>query len=781
MPSVETATPRGLALPAERTSYVGRRQELAQVRILLDTNSLVTLTGVGGVGKTRLAGRVVAAIRDEYPDGVAFIELAELHEPDLLANTVAAGLGLYDQSERSQHDVVINHLRDKRFLLVLDNCEHLVTACAGFVADLIAGCPTLSVLATSRQSLDIVGEQLLPVPPLAVPGAEDIGSPAELERYEAIRLFLDRGRTVLPSLDITEQNHRDVVALCRGLDGLPLAIELAAVRLRSLSVTQLRERLAVPLALLTRGNRGGPARHRALRALIDWSYTLCSASERLVLARASVFAGGFDLAAAEEVCGGAGIRREDVLDTVHGLVDKSLLVGAETGGTGGEFRYRMLETLREYGAERLAELGETTRVARRHRDWCAGLTARYEAGWPGPDQVDWIRRISREHANIRVALDYCAGTAGEAIVGLRMANQLDAYWTVRGLLNEARKWLTKLMAAVPPRAPERALSLRLRTWCAMLQGDVSATLADVRAGQELARSTGDDIAAAYADVARAVANLYFGTEPDIPAAEQAAAARAVFRRHGMRPGEDYAAYHYRHATALTGTIEDARAMFRASITAAEASGELFWRAWDWWALGLVEELHGYPDAAEQAALTAFRLHQVLGNRSAEPHAVQTLGWAAAHQGRMVRAATLFGISSAMLKAIGTDARNFSRFTEHAVEVAGQVFAALGEQEHRRHYRRGRAMSHDDAVRFVLGDSATPATAPAATPKNPLTPREREVAELVARGLTNRRIAEELVISPRTASTHVDNILGKLGFNSRAQIAAWVTRERHREP
>ncbi|GAB3476585.1 ATP-binding protein [Amycolatopsis cihanbeyliensis] len=752
--------------PAEPTTYLGRRRELARVRTLLGTGSPVTLTGIGGVGKTRLAGRVVAAVAGEYPDGVAVIELAELREPELLADTVAARLGLPDQPARHRFGAVVDHLRDRRFLLVLDNCEHLVASCARFVAELVAACPKLSVLATSRQALGIDGEEVLPVPPLAVPGAEDVRSLADLESYGAVQLFLERGRAVLPSLTVTDDNYRDLVELCRSLDGLPLAIELAAVRLRSLSVAQLRRRLATPLAVLTWGSRGAPARHQALRALIDWSYALCSEPERRVLARASVFAGGFGLAAAEQVCAGAGVRPEDVPDLLHDLAGKSLLV---TEDTGGEPRYRMTETLREYGAERLAEAGERVRVTREHRDWCAGLTARYETGWRGPDQVGWIRRISREHANVRVALDYCARTSGEAVVGLRMVNRLDAYWAVCGLLDEARGWLTRLLAAVPPQAPERALSLRLRTWCAVLQGDVPAALADVRAGRELARQTGDEIAAACAEVSRGLAEFCSGTEPDIPPAGRFAGALAVFRRHGMRPGADFAACQHRHAAATTGTIEDTRVLLGASIAAAEESGELFWRSWDWWVLSLAEEFFGDPGAAERAGLEAFRLQQVLGNRSAEPHAVHTLGRAAACRGDLVRAATLFGISGTRWKAIGADPRQFGRFTEHAATVAGQVFAALGEQEHRRYYRHGRGMSRDEAVRFVLGEPAAP--------DNPLTQREREVAELVTKGMTSREIAAELVISPRTATTHVNNILGKLALTSRAHLAAWVTDRR----
>ena len=440
----------------EVTTWVGRGAELATARRLLVTNRVVTLTGTGGVGKTRLARRITTDLGRSFQDGVAFVELAELRNPELLATMVAAKLGLHDQSTRPPIDAIVDHLRDRRFLLVLDNCEHLAAACATFVETLVVSCPELTVLTTSRQPLELLGEHLLPVPPLSVPGEAELASPAELDRYEAVRLFVDRATTVVPSFTVTEDNFRDIGRLCTDLEGLPLALELAAVRLRSLSVRQIADRLTHRLTLLTRSNRFAPSRQQTLRALIDWSYELCSPAEKLVWARASVFSGGFDLEAAEHVCAGPEVEPGTVVDVVHGLVSKSLLV-AEDGTD--VMRYRMLETLREYGRDRLG--AGRTRVARLHRDWYAGLTARFEAEWIGPDQVDWTRRVTEDHANIRVALDFCAAEPDEAVVGLRMANQLDVYWTVRGFLAEARIWLDKMLVNAPRNTPEWVFAHRL--------------------------------------------------------------------------------------------------------------------------------------------------------------------------------------------------------------------------------------------------------------------------------------------------------------------------------
>ncbi|WP_315860753.1 LuxR C-terminal-related transcriptional regulator [Amycolatopsis sp. EV170708-02-1] len=758
-------TPCGVTSLARRTSYIDRAQLTTRALELLNAGPVVTLTGAGGVGKTRLAAAVAETVSGKYPDGVTFVELAEVRNVELLPNVVAERLGLYDQSARQQLDVVADFLRSRRQLLVLDNCEHVLETGADMVAALVAACPKLNVLTTSRQSLGVLGEQVLVVPPLSVPDGEAAGSAAELETYEAPRLFADRARAVLPAFEITDGNCRDIAAICRGLGGLPLAIELAAVRLRVLSVSQLRTRLADPLSLLSRGRRDGPARHRTLRATIEWSHALCSEHEQRVLARASVFSGGFALAAAEWVCAGDGIPAGDVLDLVHGLIDKSLLTAEEAGG---ELRYSMLETLREYGAERLAETGETERVARLHRAWCADLTARYAAGWIGPDQVAWLRRISLEHANLRAALEYCATAPGEAVVGLRMINQLDVYWSARGLLNEAHRWLDRQMAAAPPDTPEWPQSLLLRAWYSVLRGDADAAAADVRVSRELAERTGGEVTAAYAEAIRATAVLYFGTEP----VDWFGTAREVFRRHGLTAAEAYAEFHHRHATAFDGDLETAREQFAASIAAAEATGELYWRSWDWWALSVTEELHGDPAASERAALESFRLQQVLGNRSAEPHTVVALGCAATHRGDMIRAATLFGIGGTMWAAIGTDPRRFGRFTAHNVEVTARVVKTLGLDEVKRHYRFGKSLSRQDAVRYVLEGPASPA---ARASSAPLSAREFEIAELVTRGLTNRQIAAELFISPRTADTHLSHIYTKLGVSSRAELAAWVVR------
>lgn len=341
---------------------------------------------------------------------------------------------------------VFEHLRGRRALVVLDNCEHVIDAAAEFVRALLTACPQVTVLATSRQSLGVEGEQVLPVPPMAVPDDHD-RPVAELINYDGVALFVERACAMVPRFRLTDDNQADVVRLCRRVDGLPLAIELAATRMRVLSPAQIADRLTEGLALLTIGARTAPPRQQTLRATIDWSFELCSAAERDVWARASVFAGSFDLEAAEHVCGG-----DAVLDPIHGLVDKSVLV--REAGDGDVARFRMLEPLREYGNEQLVRSGQAHEAARAHRDWFDRLTERADADWVSPRQVAWIDRMRRDQANLRAALDWSTSTPGEAEVALRMAMRVNEYWALRGLTVEARTWLDRALAAVPSDHPD---------------------------------------------------------------------------------------------------------------------------------------------------------------------------------------------------------------------------------------------------------------------------------------------------------------------------------------
>ncbi|WP_240686731.1 ATP-binding protein [Amycolatopsis suaedae] len=756
-------------LPAEVTTYVGRRAELSELRRLLGVSPVVTLTGPGGVGKTRLAQRAAAAVRAAFPGGLAFVELADLREPQLLVDTVAQRLGLGDRAARPRIDVLVDHLRGRRLLLVLDNCEHLVAACAQFVSTLTTSCPDLVVLATSRQSLAVAGEHVLPVPPLTVEGS----SPALLAQSDAVRLFVDRATAVVPSFRLTEDNTADVARLCRALDGLPLAIELAAVRLRSLSVGQLADRLDKRFTLLTTGGSRGPSRHGTLRSLVDWSHELCTEQERLLWARASVFSGTFDLDAAEAVCSGDGLDTASVLDVIDRLLDKSILHRDDVEGVA---RYRMLETMRQYGAQRLRAAGDTEHYRRRHRDWFFELTRRFEAEWISPAQVTWISRLRREHANLRVALEFCATAPDEAAVGLRGLPPFKEYWIITGL-TEGRLWLDKLLGVTGEDTPSRAHVLWIYAFYALVQGDLPAMERALAAATETADRDGDESALAYVDHVRAYAAL-IGNDMATAATLFETAIRS-FREQGDRPGELWSTFNHGLALSLSGHYERGRRILRDSIATLAANGELFWRSWALWSLSAAEYLHGDIADATGDALEMLRLQRQVHDKVILAFGLTVLAGCATRSDEPRRAARLLGAATTVWQTLGATPNNYAAFVEPRNRDVDTVTGQLGVEDAAAEFLAGTGLSTEDAVAYALGE--VPAEPDAAVPfRSPLTKRETQIAELVAMGMTNREIAERLVISRRTAETHVDHILGKLGYTNRAQIAAWFT-DRHTPP
>src|SRR5919202_492349 len=408
-------------LPLELTSFIGREREIAEVKRLLlleGKDRLLTLTGPGGCGKTRLALKVAFEVVQEFEDGVWLVELSSLSDPDLVPQAVAFALGVREAPERSLTEVLTEHLKSKKMLLVLDNCEHVIDACAALADALLRACPELRILATSREALSIAGEATWLVPPLSLPDPEHPPPVEDLAGYEAVRLFLERAAAVSSRFELTERNAPAVAQVCRRVDGMPLAIELAAARARVLSVEQIASRLEDSFRLLATDSRTALPRQRTLRATIGWSHELLSQEEQALFRRLSVFAGGFALEAAEGVCAGVGIERDGVLDLLTHLVDKSLLLVAQQGGE--EARYRVLETVRQYGAEKLKESGDEPEIRRRHADFFLKLAEEAEPGLMGPEQGEWLERLEQEHGNLRAALMWSLG-GGNQELGLRLA------------------------------------------------------------------------------------------------------------------------------------------------------------------------------------------------------------------------------------------------------------------------------------------------------------------------------------------------------------------------
>ena len=757
-------------LPAELTSFVGRRGELAEVRRLLAGSRLVTLTGVGGVGKTRLALRAAAGLARAFPGGVWLVRLDQLRDEALVAQAVAGTLGLQDRAGFSTEAALADYLSGRQLLLVLDNCEHLVDAAAKLADLLLLRAAGLRVLATSREALTIDGEMVLAVPPLPVPEAGQPLTAAELGVCPAVRLFAERAAQVVPGFAVTEANQAAVAGICRRLDGLPLALELAAARLPVLSPEQVDARLGDRLGLLTRGGRVRLARQQTLRASIGWSYELCSRAERLLWARLSVFAGGFELDAAEGICADDRLAAGRVLDLLAALAGKSILTAAHRAGVA---RYRLPEPLREFGQERLQESGEYTALRRRHRDWHEQLARRADTGWLSPQMTE-AARLSREHANVAAAQDFCQAEPGEAEAGLRIALHvwLLYYWNA-GHASEGRYRLGQVLARAGEPTIWRARGLLLAGFLAAISGDRGAARPLLAQGTGLAGQLDDPATRAFAafcagniclftgDLQQAIAHCEDGLAV-LPAAAggrlRALLLTCLAVSAGLARDEQRVVACHRELAALT-----------------EASGEFSRRwssAYSLWALGVAAWRRGDLDRAAGLHQQGLRLRR--DDRMGTTFSVEALAWIAASQRQHERAAVLLGAAAGLLRSMGTTLDGYQPLAGFQRDCERQARQALGEAAFRAAWHRGLDLPTEDAVAYALQQPPDKPPALAASgPAAPLTRRELQVARLVTGGRSNKEIAAELVIAQRTAEGHVERILAKLGFTSRAQVAAWV--------
>ncbi|ONI92041.1 LuxR family transcriptional regulator [Saccharothrix sp. ALI-22-I] len=774
-----TAPGRVGNLPLELTSFVGRRREVAEAKRVLSASRLVTLTGVGGVGKSRLALRVATQVQRAFDDGEWLVELGELQDPELVAHTVADTLGLREQStmgpgeqlELSPVARLTEYLAARQVLLVLDNCGHVVDAVAKLVDALLRSCPGLRVLATSRERLGVGGEITLPVPPLSVPDPRQPHSLPGLSRFEAVTLFMERAVAVVPGFCLTADNDVAVAEICRRLDGLPLAIELAAARLPVLSPGEILRRLSDRFQLLETRLRGTQARHRTLRACIEWSYELCTRAEQRLWARLTVFVGSFEPVAAESICAGDGLASEDVFELMTSLVDKSILVCEDDGTV---VRYRLLDTIREYGQDKLRESDQNTEPRRRHRDWYAELVARADAEWISPRQVDWFARLEREYPNIRAALESCLTEPGQAGVGLRMATSLYLYWFGRGLLSEGRHWLDRALAQQPRPCVDRGRALYVDSMLAGHQGDVAATSTLVAEGQQVAEQLGDASMRALFTLASGYLAIYRGDLRHAVALLDAAL--DTYRAEGDIPRllETLLAL----ALASEGLGDPARALacHEEALAITEPRGEVWYRSISLWVLGLALWQQGDLRRATGLVRESLRLKLPLNDLLGFAWCLEALAWIAAGEPDRRRAATLLGAVQECWQAIGASPAKSPHLLGYHDECEQRTRHALGEQAFQAAFQRGVDLGLTDAIGYALDEKPQPARSPAGTTTT-LTQREQQVADLVAEGLTNKGIAARLVISQRTAESHVKNIMTKLGFTKRTQLATWVTEQR----
>jgi predicted ATPase/DNA-binding NarL/FixJ family response regulator len=764
-------------LPAEVDSFIGRTSEVAELGKLIRGTRVLTLCGPGGVGKTRLALRVLTQAEPWFADGVRFVELGDLSLAELVPSRVAAALGVAEEPGRLLRETMAAALGRCKLVVALDNCEHLTAACAALCAELLACSPGLRVVATSREPLRIAAETVWQVRPLTVApaGAAD----AEALGCEAVRLFAERAATRLNGFTASHGNVAAVAALCRALDGIPLAIELAAALVRALPPEQISERLTGRLELLTRGYRNAPPRHRTLRAAIEWSHDLLSADERVLLRRLSVFA-GWSPDMARLVCSGEGLAEDRVPGLLSSLASKSLAMEEQNGQC--EPRYRMLESIREFAAERLNQAGEgslvraglaeyTLRVA--EQNLAVGM-ARIPAPWSA--RVEVFRRYDADADNVRHVLDWCR-TGGDPETGLRICAAVSPCWIARGALAEGTRWLDAFLSldqrAIAPRVRGAALVAQAQL---TLPADPAAAEQEARQGLELCRET-DAFWAASALNLLAQAALHAARPGEAAALVSEALAAAEGAGDDWNRG--YALGTLAAIAGRRGDPAEAQRVGEASVHVMDGIDHQWGVARGLLGLGDLARCRGDLDGASSSYQQALPVLRDIGASPEIARALAGLGRVFTGQGAVRQARRYLSESIRLSHETGSRiavARCLEAFADLAVrqdqaERASQLVSAASQLR-----TTGLAISMEEAITLAIGTS-TGGTAPAVLPDDALastlTPRERQVAVLIASGYTNKAIASQLIISPATATCHVARILAKLGFASRTQVAVWA--------
>jgi non-specific serine/threonine protein kinase len=809
-------------LPAQVSSFIGRDAELAEVRRLVGGWRLVTLTGAGGAGKTRLALQVAAGLADGAGDGVWFAELAPLADPDLVAVTVADVLGVRQESGRPALERLVEAVGGRSLLVLLDNCEHLISACAKLADALLRGCPKLALLATSREPMGIDGERVYRVPSLGTPA--DGADPAAIRASEAVRLLADRAAAQGMVLAWDGPAAEVAGRICRRLDGIPLAIELSASRLRMMPAAELDARLDERFTILTGGPRAALPRQQTLRAMVDWSWELLNPAERAVLAALSVFAGGFGLAAAEAVAAGPAVPATEVVGHLGALVDKSLVQFDDTPA--GQGRYRLLETIRQYATGQLEALGPAAVGAARtaHRDYYLALAEAAAPQLIATDQVIWLDRLDAELGNLRAAIAFSL-TQADLQPGLRLAASLREFWHPRGHAAEGASALRTLLGAPAaqgatlPRARALAAAARLlqqtgghpiagdfleealaigraagdenlvadvlhqRAWGLLRQGRPGAALPLIEQGLSLARRLQETQLAGRLLRARSFATYVAGDPAD--AARDAAESLRLFRQAGDRVQAGATLGGLGNYELAAGDLEAARRHLIESLDIARALNARDDIVYGTLNLGLAEYLGDSPDAAADLFAESLDLAGRMGMKGLMAYAL--LGLAMAGHGRAEPkwSARLHGAAAQGLVDLS---QTIEPLEGQLADLDRQrLRAAMGAEAFDAEYAVGRALdlavvAHEALHEIQAGRAAHRAGATVSEPDatsakaaSVLTPRELDVLKLVAQGLSNQDIAQRLVLSEHTVHRHLANILRKLNLSSRAAAVAWAVR------
>ncbi len=737
------------------TSFVGRTAQLDEVTRRLSVDRAVTLTGVGGAGKTRLALAHAASVRGSYADGVWLAELAPLRDGGDVVRAVAHAVGIRDQSTRDAMDTLLDHLRTHpRTLLVLDNCEHLLDECAGLVAALLDESTELRVLATSRSRLSIPGESVLTVPPLTIPPAT-VSTLAQAYVYESVRLLVDRARGTRGEWEPTEDDVRYLVSICRRLDGLPAAIELAAVRLRSMSLPDLDARLTEMFRLLNRGSVATLPRHQTMHAIVDWSYQLCTDAERRLWARLSTFRGSFDLAAAENVCACAELPSSEIADVLHDLVDKSLVLPDND-----RVRFRLLEPVRQYGEELLGD--ETPAVRQRMARHYLATAAHAARSWYGPDEIALLRQLRADMPNYRAALDVLGADELALQLASDLARTRESFYN--GWLPEIRVFLEQALRAAPAQLSHARLgALAALSFIMLCQGEQKPV---VDAVFDEALKLAEPLPPGSVPPVDLMLGLHalFATAD----AEEAFSRLTIARDAMAAMGPDWAGDRamavkmLANTAALLGDAEQARSYTKQCYEELVAAAEPWGRTWALWTLAVTELRFGTAEAAEGLLRQALREQLDIGDRWGPTWSVEAMAWIAAALNQPERAAELLGAAAALQIMCGVGVAGMKPVALHRANAERQARKALGSRAYEAWFAKGAKIAdYDQGVALAL-----------TTGQTGLTPAQTKVVRLVAAGHTNQQIATALHVSVRTVESHVARVQQQLDLPNRVTIAVW---------
>lgn len=739
--------------PLQPARFTGREDDIDAVLRRLDDGRLVTLTGCGGIGKTTLAGEVFRRI-DEGP--TAWVDLSLVSDGAELGPLLARTLNIAEQSTRSPAEQVERYLRTRPGTLVMDNCEHLIEAVTDLTGRLLDVCPGLRVLATSTQPLGLPDELIYDLPPLDLPRSTQRLD--EVRQSECVRLLIQRVRQIVPEFDVTEANRADVVELCQRLDGLPLAIELAATRLRVLSVAQLVDRLDQRFGVLTGGSRRAPKRHQTLRALVEGSLERCSPEERLLWGRLSVFPGSFRLETAEQVCGFGGLARDRVLDVLTGLVARSLVV---VDRAGDHTRYRQLATIRDYGAELLTASGEGAETRSRLLRHYLTVTRQLVRGWCGPDQGLALAIWRHDHAAMLGAVAWAVGQPQHHDEAAELVTLLRYHWIAGGQLSDGRRWLDRVLELTGLSPVRHGNTLAAVAWVALIQGDRTAAREYLRQAETIAVQLEDSLLKAYVDAWMGLGHLFAG---ELPAAiARYARAIAVFEQNAELGTALTARFQLAMAQTLAGDHAVALESCATGIEISRRHGELWNRAYSLWVRSLCHWQENRVEEAELAAREALEIQTTFEDGICVALELLVLCWIAVRRGEDDWSRRLALASDVVWGLIGTDVHAFGPNLTSSHERLTPPTDMESASD------RPRTKAEAVAEGLAYASQKRPGT------DWGLTKREEEILPLLVLGRSNKAIADELVISIRTVEGHVRNILAKLGLATRAEVPAWHAR------